>query len=383
MTLSAIARYACTACSYSDSRSWMQCPKCMAWGTFKLASLTVPEGSGGGGTTIAAGAELAGTVGALRRAPHDTMRDAIVESVAPTAHRGWLQEAPTPERVIDSAPASLPQSITSIPEDTTVRTPTGIAPVDLVLGGGFVRGSVVILGGDAGVGKSTLSAQIIAGTGLVVLYATGEETVTQAAMRARRLDCAHERILIVAETDVDRILAHARALRPGILVIDSVQTLATTDLSSAPGAISQVRECTARVAAFAKASNTATLLIGHVTKDGSMAGPQTLAHLVDVVLSLEPHDDPDYPETPRRVLRSSKNRFGSTAERGSLEMTAEGLIARSGDDLDSDAARGESTTDVILTQLLERFQEAGGTCDPHLRDLILSARPLLAAKLRR
>src|SRR5262249_21636133 len=160
----------------------------------------------------------------------------------------------------------------------------GIAELDRVLGGGLVAGSIVLLGGDPGVGKSTLLVQALAGLARDgrVLYATGEESVAQTAMRARRVGAATQALSIVAETDVEKVLGHARKAAPAILAVDSVQTVYAPALDSIPGSLAQVRECSSRLMQFAKTTGTPTVLVGHVTKDGAIAGPKTLEHLVDV-----------------------------------------------------------------------------------------------------
>ena len=205
------------------------------------------------------------------------------------------------------------------------RLSSGIGELDRVLGGGLVAGSLVLLGGDPGVGKSTLLVQALAGlcarSAGRVLYATGEESVAQTALRARRVgvDSIAERLSVVAETDVERILAHATQLRPAILAVDSIQTVYTPLLDSIPGSLAQVRECASRLMQFAKTTGIPTILVGHVTKDGGLAGPKTLEHLVDVVLQLEGDGG------PYRVLRAHKNRFGSTQELGVFEMRGAGM----------------------------------------------------------
>ncbi|MGN6107539.1 MAG: AAA family ATPase, partial [Kofleriaceae bacterium] len=201
------------------------------------------------------------------------------------------------------------------------RATTGIGELDRVLGGGLVAGCLVLLGGDPGVGKSTLLVQALAGLAGQggVLYATGEESIAQTAMRARRVGAARDAISIVAETDVEKILAHAKAVRPAILAVDSIQTVYTPLLDSIPGALAQVRECGSRLTQFAKTTGTPTVIVGHVTKDGALAGPKTLEHLVDVVLQLEGDGG------PYRILRAHKNRFGSTQEIGVFEMRGGGM----------------------------------------------------------
>ncbi|HEY5938829.1 MAG TPA: DNA repair protein RadA [Kofleriaceae bacterium] len=216
-----------------------------------------------------------------------------------------------------------PQPITRVAEISAKdRLATGIGELDRVLGGGLVAGCLVLLGGDPGIGKSTLLIQALAGlagTRRTVLYATGEESVAQTAMRARRVGAASDRLSVVAATNVERILAHAESAPPGILAVDSIQTVFTPLLDSIPGSLAQVRECASRLMQYAKTSGVPTILVGHVTKDGGLAGPKTLEHLVDVVLQLEGDGG------PYRILRAHKNRFGSTQEIGVFEMRGAGM----------------------------------------------------------
>ncbi len=225
---------------------------------------------------------------------------------------------------------NAPMPITEVREISSAdRLKTGIGELDRVLGGGMVAGCLVLLGGEPGVGKSTLLVQALAGlaadrrgvtsAGRRVLYATGEESVAQTAMRARRVGAAAAQLSVVAETDVERILALVRAEPPAILAIDSIQTVYTPMLDSIPGSLAQVRECANRLMQYAKTSGVPTILVGHVTKDGGLAGPKTLEHLVDVVLQLEGDGG------PYRILRAHKNRFGSTQEIGVFEMRGGGM----------------------------------------------------------
>ena len=212
--------------------------------------------------------------------------------------------------------------ITLVREISGSRIASGIGELDRVLGGGLVSGSAVLLGGDPGIGKSTLLIQALAGLARgsrTVLYATGEESIAQTAMRARRVGAAVESLSLVAETDVEKIIAHARAAKPAILAVDSIQTVYTPMLDSIPGSLAQVRECASRLVQFAKTTGTPTIMVGHVTKDGGIAGPKTLEHLVDVVLQLEGDGG------PYRILRAHKNRFGSTQEIGVFEMRGGGM----------------------------------------------------------
>jgi DNA repair protein RadA/Sms len=214
--------------------------------------------------------------------------------------------------------------------DHQSRLACGIGEVDRVLGGGLVPGAFVLLGGDPGVGKSTLLAQILAGIaqrlgqhgrdGGTVLYVTGEESVQQTAMRARRVDAASPQLVLLAEIHLESILAHAARLGPAVLAIDSIQTIYTDTIDSIPGSVGQVRECAGRLMGHAKVSGVPTILVGHVTKDGQIAGPKTLEHVVDAVIYFEGEGG-----SPYRILRAHKNRFGSTQELGVFEMRSTGL----------------------------------------------------------
>jgi DNA repair protein RadA/Sms len=212
-------------------------------------------------------------------------------------------------------------------EDDELRRPVGIGELDRVLGGGLVAGSVVLLGGEPGIGKSTLLLQAAAGvaaSGATVLYATGEESTSQVRLRAGRLGLAGgpvgDAIRVVAETGVGRIVDLAREEMPGLLVIDSIQTVTSEELDGPPGSVGQVREAAQRLMELAKAEGVPVILVGHVTKDGTLAGPKTLEHLVDVVLSVEGDRTGGL-----RLLRAAKNRYGSTEEVGVFEMGERGL----------------------------------------------------------
>ncbi len=202
------------------------------------------------------------------------------------------------------------------------RVPTGLAEMDRVLGGGIVPGAVVLIGGDPGIGKSTLLLQMLAQLQgrLSTLYVTGEESLSQVHLRARRLGLPRLDLPVLAETGVEAIVATLQATRPGLVVIDSIQTLYTDALDSAPGSVSQLRECAAQLVRLAKSSQTAVVLIGHVTKEGAIAGPRVLEHMVDTVLYFE-HD----PGSRFRIIRAVKNRFGAVNELGVFAMTDGGL----------------------------------------------------------
>ena len=200
--------------------------------------------------------------------------------------------------------------------------PTGIGELDRALGGGLVPGSVVLIGGDPGIGKSTLLLQALAASGdnQRPLYVTGEESLRQVTLRAQRLGLSTERLRLLAETQVEQILALAARERPTVMVIDSIQTMHTDALQSAPGSVAQIRESAARLVQFAKQGDTAVILIGHVTKEGAIAGPRVLEHMVDAVLYFESESDSRY-----RVIRAVKNRFGAANELGFFAMTERGL----------------------------------------------------------
>ena len=218
---------------------------------------------------------------------------------------------------------SEPVPISALTEDDEKRRLTGIHEFDRVLGGGLVSGSMVLIGGDPGIGKSTLMLQALHGLaadGHRVLYVSGEESVRQIRLRSRRLDTLASDLYVVSEITVERILTMIRDLRPRVLVIDSIQTMYTPDLTSAPGSVSQVREAAMRLMLMAKKNGIPTFLVGHVTKDGAIAGPRLLEHMVDTVLYFEGERNHVF-----RILRAVKNRFGSTNEIGVFEMKESGL----------------------------------------------------------
>ena len=223
------------------------------------------------------------------------------------------------------APSSgRPQPLKDVVLDAGERLPTGIGELDRVLGGGVVRGSLVLIGGDPGIGKSTLlldAARAIAKVRPPVLYVSAEESAAQVKMRADRLGIAGDGLLLWAETDLNAVQAALDDVKPKALVVDSIQTVYLPDLESAPGSVAQVRECGARLMTQAKGRGLPTFLVGHVTKEGALAGPRVLEHLVDTVLYFEGEAHHAY-----RVLRAVKNRFGSTNEIGVFEMAARGLV---------------------------------------------------------
>lgn len=203
-----------------------------------------------------------------------------------------------------------------------IRMDTGLSELNRVLGGGLVEGSVVLIGGDPGIGKSTVLLQTIANLSQTekVLYVTGEESLQQVAMRARRLQLPLTGLRLLAETQVETIIGHAQKEKPRVIVIDSIQTIFTDSLNAAPGGVGQVRESAAQLVRFAKMTQTAIFLVGHVTKDGALAGPRVLEHMVDSVLYFEGQSDSRF-----RVIRAVKNRFGAVNELGVFAMTDKGI----------------------------------------------------------
>lgn len=249
----------------------------------------------------------------LGRCPNCGEWNSLTEEVPPRAGQG--------SRAVAAA-EPVPVTEAALPAES--RTPTGLAEFDRVLGGGVVRGSVVLVGGDPGIGKSTLLAQVgdrMAKDNGRVLYVSAEESVRQTKLRAERLgvDAAH--LLLLAENDLDVITQTAARLRPAVLIVDSIQTVFRGDVTSSPGSVAQVRECTAALVRLAKDQDMATFIVGHVTKEGALAGPRVLEHLVDTVLYFEGDRHHAY-----RILRATKNRFGSTNEIGVFEMAGAGLV---------------------------------------------------------
>ena len=250
----------------------------------------------------------------------------------------WLGKCPSCqewntfiEEIIDKSPKqSLPFSsdlksakpllIQEVIQEKEERIVIQDSELNTVLGGGIVPGSIVLLGGDPGIGKSTLLLQLAITESLKVLYVSGEESDRQIRMRADRLGLKNERCYLLTETNLNSILTYATDIRPDLVVIDSIQTLFSGNIESSPGSISQVRECTAQLLRYAKQTGTPVFLIGHITKDGSIAGPKVLEHMVDTVLQFEGDRNHIY-----RLLRAIKNRFGSTNELGIYEMYGSGL----------------------------------------------------------
>jgi DNA repair protein RadA/Sms len=275
--------HVCSACGHAEARWHGQCPGCGEWNTLVEERAPVASARGGGGG------------GAARKG--------------------------------GPGPAIAPVALREVTASAVARLSTGIGELDRVLGGGLVPGSLVLLGGSPGIGKSTLTGMAtgnLVGAGRQTLYVSGEESPAQIRLRHERLETAQTRALdvpVIAETDLDAVTATIEHHRPEVCVIDSVQTLHAPDLTGAPGSVGQVREVASRLMRTAKRAGTTVILVGHVTKEGSIAGPRVLEHLVDCVLQFEGERERTY-----RTLRALKNRFGSTSETGVFEMKQGGLV---------------------------------------------------------
>ena len=272
--------YVCSECGGTSAKWLGKCPSCGAWNT--LIEQVAGSSSGGNGS--------------------NNRFSAPFTALAGTSELAVLSEIEATD--ID-------------------RTSTGIDELDRVLGGGIVPGGVTLIGGDPGIGKSTLLLQAVDAlqrAGQNALYVTGEESGAQVAMRSRRLGLDHSQVQVLPEIQLEKIIATLDAHRPAIAVIDSIQTVYSDQLTSAPGSVAQVRECAAHLTRFAKASGTAIVLVGHVTKEGALAGPRVLEHMVDTVLYFEGDTNSSF-----RLVRAIKNRFGAVNEIGVFAMTERGL----------------------------------------------------------
>ncbi len=241
-------------------------------------------------------------------------------------------------------------TLAEVAPDEVPRIEVGVTEFDRVLGGGLVPGSVVLLGGDPGIGKSTLLLQTVVQLNdrIRTLYITGEESLQQVSLRAHRLGLAMAEQRLLSETSVDAILQVAQQERPQMMIIDSIQTLYTDELQSAPGSVAQVRECAARLVRYAKQTRTILFLVGHVTKEGTLAGPRVLEHMVDTVLYFEGEGSERY-----RVIRAMKNRFGAVNELGVFAMTDKGLKAVSNPSAIFLSRHDESVAGSVVTVTLE------------------------------
>src|SRR5688572_12357638 len=250
------------------------------------------------------------------KCPHCNAWNTLIESVEQSPSTGR-------HRFASLAPASETAVLADIEAAEVARTPTGIAELDRVLGGGIVEGGVVLIGGDPGIGKSTLLLQALDGlqrAGVPTLYVTGEESGAQVALRSRRLGLDNSQVKVLAEIQLDKILSTIGTVQPAVAVIDSIQTVYSDQLTSAPGSVAQVRECAAHLTRAAKAGGTSIVLVGHVTKEGALAGPRVLEHMVDTVLYFEGDTHSSF-----RLVRAVKNRFGAVNEIGVFAMTEKGL----------------------------------------------------------
>ncbi len=264
--------YVCQACGGSTPRWQGQCPACQAW---------------------------------------NTLEESLSESTSSNARfQGLAQAVPR-------------QKLSAIKAEDMPRLPTGVDEFDRVLGGGLVPGGVVLIGGDPGIGKSTLLLQALAemsAAGVSVLYSSGEESAAQIALRAKRIALTAPQLEVLAEIQLEKLLTTIDAARPQVVVVDSIQTVYSDALTSAPGSVAQVRECAAQLTRYAKSSGICMLMVGHVTKDGHLAGPRVLEHIVDTVLYFEGDTHSSF-----RLVRSIKNRFGAVNELGVFAMTEKGL----------------------------------------------------------
>ncbi|MEM6819976.1 MAG: DNA repair protein RadA [Pseudomonadota bacterium] len=266
-------KYQCTACGAIAPKWQGQCSDCGAWNTLEAIS-----------SVAAVGAARSGYAG--------------------------------------TQAVSRLSSLAEAPEDVSTRYPTGFSEFDRVLGGGLAPGAVTLLGGDPGVGKSTLLLQVTARLAdvLSVLYVTGEESVNQVAARARRLNVADSKVTLLAETEIETIIATAAAERAEVLVVDSMQTLVSSAQTGAAGAVSQLRECVGALTRFAKSAGVSVFVVGHVTKEGVIAGPRVVEHMVDTVLYFESD-----PSSRYSLVRAVKNRFGAASEMGMFAMQSDGF----------------------------------------------------------
>ncbi|MBI1798357.1 MAG: DNA repair protein RadA [Candidatus Eisenbacteria bacterium] len=311
------SHFFCGSCGHEAARWFGRCPACGAW---------------------------------------NSAAEAPAEKNAAPARTTRARWAPAGERA-----ARAPRPLAEVDLNHAPRRLSGIGELDRVLGGGLMPGSLVLVGGDPGIGKSTLLLQLAAACagsgadvesvaacagGARVLYVSGEESEEQVRLRASRLGPVPDSLLIFCDTDLETVLEAAGSVRPAVMIVDSIQTLSRADLEGGPGTVSQVRECALALLHFAKASGAAVFLVGHVTKDGAVAGPRVLEHMVDAVLYLEGERYQHY-----RVLRAAKNRFGSTHELGVFEMTGNGMIEVPNPSAAflSDSARVEPGTAVVAS----------------------------------
>ncbi|MBR5560260.1 MAG: DNA repair protein RadA [Clostridia bacterium] len=302
--------YLCSACGYETPRWMGKCPGCGSW---------------------------------------NTMEEQAPQAAAQTVRAKELKQRP--------GTGAKAMRLDEIPEENAARASTGIGELDRVLGGGVVEGSLMLVGGDPGIGKSTLllqASEYLANAGARVLYISGEESARQIKMRARRLGVGSENLLILSENAMDAAEKRWEEIQPDYMIIDSIQTMYRPDMSSAPGSVSQVRECASLLMRMAKTTGCAVFLVGHVTKEGAIAGPRILEHMVDVVLYFEGDRQHEY-----RILRAVKNRFGSVNELGLFEMHEKGMVPV------------ENPSEMLLS---ERAKNVPGSC---VIPAIEGSRPML------
>lgn len=270
--------YVCTECGYESSKWYGKCPSCGEWNTLE-----------------------------------EQIREAVTVSSSSSVRRSTVSSLSAYE---------LPMQIKDISTSDEERYSTGMEELNRVLGGGIVKGSLILLGGDPGIGKSTILMQICEylGRTMKILYVSGEESRRQLKLRAIRLGVNSENLYVMTETDVERIIENIKVMKPDIVMIDSIQTMNLKELSSSPGSVVQVRECTNAIMRTIKSLDIPTIIVGHVNKDGAIAGPKVLEHVVDAVLYFEGDRHLSY-----RILRAVKNRYGSTNEIGVFDMQEDGL----------------------------------------------------------
>ncbi|MEG2702708.1 MAG: DNA repair protein RadA, partial [Clostridia bacterium] len=295
--------YVCAACGYETARWLGCCPDCGEWNTF------------------------------------EERKAAALSAVSKTAEKAAKYQTTRKSEIIP---------LSQVEDKQEPRSTTGNEELDRVLGGGLVTGSAILLGGDPGIGKSTLLLQVAGSLSerCRVLYVSGEESARQLKMRAARIHVPQEKLYVLAENDVESILEKCGQAQPDVVVIDSIQTMVSAESASAPGSISQVRQSAGALVRFAKETGTSVFIVGHVTKEGSLAGPRVLEHMVDAVLYFEGDRQHEY-----RLLRAVKNRFGSINELGVFEMRSEGMVPvpNPSESLLSQRARGASGSVVFCT----------------------------------
>ena len=292
--------YVCSQCGYESPKWYGKCPSCGEWDTLNEEQIIVQPA------------------------------------------------AKTPKNALRSFSGAF--KLSQIDSSTELRYDTGVGELNRVLGGGLVKGSLVLLCGDPGIGKSTLLLQICEklANKMSVLYVSGEESAYQLKMRAKRLGVSPEKLLIMTETDAESVCEYIRAEKPDVVMIDSVQTMSISEVSSTAGSVTQVRECTNLFMRTAKNNDVSIILVGHVNKDGNIAGPKVLEHIVDTVLYFEGERNLSY-----RILRAAKNRFGSTNEIGVFEMTGKGLVEIESPSLAMISGRPINVSGTCVTCLIE------------------------------